>query len=83
MVRGRFCWRGLCDFCFVSLRAGLITQPFFTQTGSQTTAGGVDLSALHDDFREAALDTRSSYRAVCLFVTALALGMSDAGELMN
>lgn len=44
---------------------------------TNSTAGGVDLGALHEDFREAALEARSSYRAVCLLVRLLN-GETDA-----
>lgn len=44
---------------------------------TNSTAGGVDLGALHEDFREAALEARSSYRAVCLLVKLLN-GETDA-----
>lgn len=46
-------------------------------TQTYSTAGGVDLEALHEDFREAALEARSSYRAVCLLVRLLN-GETDA-----
>ncbi|MBI3100249.1 MAG: hypothetical protein HYY98_01655 [Burkholderiales bacterium] len=38
---------------------------------TNSTAGGVDMRALHEDFREAALEARSSYRAACLLVRLL------------
>lgn len=44
---------------------------------TNSAAGGVDLGALHEDFREAALEARSSYRAVCLLVRLLN-GETDA-----
>lgn len=44
---------------------------------TNSTAGGVDLGALHEDFREATLEARSSYRAVCLLVRLLN-GETDA-----
>lgn len=44
---------------------------------TNSTAGGVDLGALHEDFREAALEARSSYRAICLLVSLLN-GETDA-----
>ena len=44
---------------------------------TNSTAGGVDMRALHEDFREAALEARSSYRAVCLLVRLLN-GETDA-----
>ncbi|AFU45642.1 hypothetical protein C380_09710 [Acidovorax sp. KKS102] len=46
-------------------------------TQTNPTASGVDLGALHEDFREAALEARSSYRAVCLLVRLLN-GETDA-----
>ena len=36
-----------------------------------TTAQSANMAALHEDFREAALDAKGSYRAVCLLVRML------------
>lgn len=38
---------------------------------TNSAAGGSDLRAIHEEFREAALEARSSYRAVCLLVRLL------------
>ena len=38
---------------------------------TNSVARAIDLSAMHDDFREAALDAKGSYRAVCLLVRML------------
>lgn len=35
------------------------------------SAASGDLRALHDEFREAALEAKSSYRAICLLVSLL------------
>ena len=38
---------------------------------TNTTAPTANLAALHEDFREAAIETRGCYRAVCLLVRLL------------
>ena len=38
---------------------------------TNSTAGGVDLGALHEEFREATLEARGCYRAICLLVSLL------------
>ena len=38
---------------------------------TNSTAGGVDLRAIHEEFREATIEARSSYRAICLLVNLL------------
>ena len=44
---------------------------------TNSTAGGVDLRAIHEEFREATIEARSSYRAICLLVNLLN-GETDA-----
>ena len=47
------------------------------QTDTNSTAGGGDLRAIHEEFREAVQEAKSSYRALCLLV-GLLNGETDA-----
>lgn len=38
---------------------------------TNTTVGGVDIRVLHEDFREATLEAKRSYGALCLLVNLL------------
>lgn len=50
---------------------------------TDTTAPPANMAALHEDFREAAIETRGCYRAVCLLVRLLNGGEGLEFELTD